>query len=157
LGRLYAAGDLGNRLAPEDERHESPSTKEVVMLGDRDAGVTLPVANLGVAKDFYENVLGLRHAGVDAPGGLLYRSGSTLVLVYESEFAGTNKATAATWGVGEELERIVEELKVRGVQFEHYDLPGTTREGDIHSMGAMKAAWFTDPDGNILALVNQEA
>jgi hypothetical protein len=71
-------------------------------------------------------------------------------VVYESEFAGTNKATSATWGVGDELETIVQTLKKAGVKFEHYDLPGLRREGDIHVAGEFRAAWFKDPDGNIL-------
>ncbi len=76
---------------------------------------------------------------------------STL-LVYKSQYAGTNKATAATWTVGSEIEYIVRKLKVKGVVFEHYNLPGMTRKGDIHVADGMKAAWFKDPDGNILSL-----
>ena len=45
-------------------------------------------------------------------------------------------------------------LKAKGVTFEHYDMPGMTREGDVHVGGKMKAAWFKDPDGNIHALVS---
>ena len=44
-------------------------------------------------------------------------------------------------------------LKGPGVAFEHYDLPQMTRQGDVHVAGAMKAAWFKDPDGNIFSLV----
>ena len=46
-------------------------------------------------------------------------------------------------------------LKGRGVAFEHYDMPGITRKGDVHLTGRSKAAWFKDPDGNILAIVGQ--
>jgi hypothetical protein len=74
--------------------------------------------------------------------------------VYKSQYAGTNKATAVTWTVGEELDDIVRALKGKGVRFEHYDLPGMTRKGDVHVAGEMKAAWFKDPDGNILSLVS---
>jgi hypothetical protein len=49
---------------------------------------------------------------------------------------------------------VVDELKQKGVLFEHYDLPGATLEGDVHVMGEMKAAWFKDPDGNILGLAS---
>jgi catechol 2,3-dioxygenase-like lactoylglutathione lyase family enzyme len=122
------------------------------MLGDHDAAVTLAVKDLGVARDFYERVVGLREANA-MPGGVLYKSGSTSVLVYESEYAGTNRATAASWNVGANLEREIEELRQNGVTFEHYDdLPGTTREGDVHSFGDFRSAWFKDPDGNILNL-----
>jgi hypothetical protein len=77
------------------------------------------------------------------------------VLVYPSEYAGTNLATAATWAVGEDFEATVQDLKAKGVTFEHYDdLPETTREGDVHLMGELKGVWLKDPDGNILSLVN---
>jgi hypothetical protein len=47
----------------------------------------------------------------------------------------------------------VQELKGKGVSFEHYDnLPGTTRKGDTYVAGGMKLAWFKDPAGNILGL-----
>jgi hypothetical protein len=45
-------------------------------------------------------------------------------------------------------------LKAQGVSFEHYEMPGTTLQGDIHVSGDMKAAWFKDPDGNILCVAN---
>ena len=48
----------------------------------------------------------------------------------------------------------IEALKGRGVDFEHYDFPETKLEGDVHVSGKMRAAWFKDPDGNILAIVN---
>jgi hypothetical protein len=76
--------------------------------------------------------------------------------VYPSEYAGSNMATAVTWGVGDDFEALVTELGEAGTTFEHYDLPDTTREGDIHLMGDMRAVWFKDPDGNILNLVNMQ-
>lgn len=58
--------------------------------------------------------------------------------------------------MGDDLKKEVEELKNKGIQFEHYtDMPDTKIEGDIHLMGEMKVAWFKDPDGNILSIVNQ--
>ena len=83
-----------------------------------------------------------------------YRSGSSTLMVYESQFAGTNRATAATWLVGSELESLIQSLKAKGVKFEHYDLPDTRREGDIHVSGKVRVAWFKDPDGNILSIAN---
>ncbi len=51
---------------------------------------------------------------------------------------------------------LVEGLRAKGVSFEHYDLPDTTRDGDIHELGGeMRGVWFKDPAGNIIALVNQ--
>jgi len=124
------------------------------MLGDKEAVATIAVKNVDAAKKFYEEKLRLKQEPTNEPGVLAYKSGGTKVLVYQSNFAGTNKATAATWVVGKaDVEREVQALKDRGVTFEHYDMPGMTLKGDIHVSGDMKAAWFKDPDGNILALV----
>jgi catechol 2,3-dioxygenase-like lactoylglutathione lyase family enzyme len=124
------------------------------MLGDHAAAATLAVSDLPRARDFYEQTLGL--ATIDAPpGSVLYRSGSSVLLVYESEYAGTNRATAASWAVGDDFDAIVDDLRAKGVTFEHYDdLPETTRDGDVHDMGGIKGVWFKDPDGNILSLIN---
>jgi catechol 2,3-dioxygenase-like lactoylglutathione lyase family enzyme len=128
------------------------------MLGDKPAAATLAVKDMDTARDFYENTLGLTEmeGGSDDPDAVMYRSGPSVVLVYKSSYAGTNQATAASWAVGDDFDAIVEGLRGKGVTFEHYDdLPGTTREGDVHMLGDFKAAWFKDPDGNILNLVNQ--
>ncbi len=85
---------------------------------------------------------------------VVYKSGKSTILVYVSSSAGTNKATAVTWVVGEDLENIVSAMKAKGVKFEHYDFPGTTRKGDVHVAGKTRNAWLKDPDGNILSIVN---
>jgi catechol-2,3-dioxygenase len=121
-----------------------------VMLKDIDATAILAVKDIGVAKDFYERVLGLEPAGSEHDGMILYKSGSSSVLVYESEHAGTNQANALAWSVGGDFDAIVEDLRTRGVIFEHYDLPGLRLQGDVHVAENFKAVWFKDPDGNIL-------
>jgi catechol 2,3-dioxygenase-like lactoylglutathione lyase family enzyme len=123
------------------------------MLGDKEAIPTIAVRNLETASKFYQGTLGLKPTPTQEQGVLGYKSGRANVIVYQSQFAGTNKATAVTWAV-DDLEAAVRELKGKGVRFEHYDLPGTSRQGDIHGSGKTKAAWFKDPDGNILALVS---
>ena len=125
------------------------------MLGNHDVGATLPVKDLAAARSFYEGTLGLTPSMDQSPEAVLYSSGRSVVLVYRSDYAGTNQATAATWAVGGELDSVMDDLRSRGVTFEHYDLPETTREGDVHVMGDTRGAWFKDPDGNIIALVNQ--
>jgi catechol 2,3-dioxygenase-like lactoylglutathione lyase family enzyme len=123
------------------------------MLADNDAVATIAVKDIKVAKQFYEGSVGLKPRASSQPEVLEYHSGSSRVLVYQSEFAGTNNATAVTWMV-DDTEEVVRTLKAKGVVFEHYDLPGLTRKGDVHVGGKMKAAWFKDPDGNILAVVS---
>ncbi len=80
---------------------------------------------------------------------LVFRSGKTLINVYRSQYAGTNQATALSWQV-QDLDAEMRELKSRGITFEHYDLPGLKREGDVHVAEGFRTAWFKDPDGNIL-------
>ena len=124
------------------------------MLNSKDALATIAVKSVTAARRFYGDVLGLTVE--DSPEKSVFglKSGATSILVYESEFAGTNKATTATWIVGKDLDAIVDTLKGRGVTFEHYDFPETTRKGDIHEAGNVRVAWLKDPDGNTLSLVN---
>lgn len=124
------------------------------MLGSHDAIATVAVRDLAAARRFYEEQIGLAVAH-DGDGHMVaYAAGAVTLFVYESRFAGTNRATAVTWPVGDALDALVGTLAGRGVRFEHYDLEGTTREGDVHVAGAMRTAWFADPDGNVHALVN---
>jgi len=124
------------------------------MLADRAVVATIAVKDLGAAKRFYEGVLGLKQVASEGTQAVTYASGGGKLLVYQSQFAGTNKATVATWFAGNDLRREVQTLKGKGVAFEHYDMPEMKREGDIHIGGPVEAAWFKDPDGNIHAIVN---
>jgi len=124
------------------------------MLADKVAMATIAVKDLAAARKFYEGTLHLQKSGPGDSEVSIYKSGSSTIIVYQSQYPGTNKATAATWSAGEELDSIVRDLKNAGVKFEHYDLPGSHRDGDIHVFGDFKAAWFKDPDGNILHVNN---
>ena len=129
--------------------------KEILnMLGDKDAVANIAVKNLETAKKFYEETLGLTQIGAEGQEVIVFRSGSSTIYVYKSQYAGTNQATAMTWVVGKDIEGVVRELKAKGVTFEHYNMPDVTREDDIHVAGNMKVAWFKDPDGNILNIIN---
>lgn len=124
------------------------------MPGDHDVGATLAVTDFDSARSFYEGTLGLKPL-MEFADSVLYKSGDTRLMVYRSDLAGTNQATAATRGVGDQLDSIVQDLKTKGVTFEHYDLPDTTRDGDVHEMGdGMRGVWFKDPSGNIISIVN---
>ena len=114
----------------------------------------LAVKDVTRARRFYEDTLGLEPLPTGVPDVIRYRAGGGIFVVYKSPYAGTNQATALTWSVGDELGKRVGQLKSKGVRFEQYDLPGTTREGDIHVSGEIRNAWFKDPDGNIHALSN---
>jgi len=125
------------------------------MLGEKTSSANVAVKDLEIAKNFYENILGLKKIKTFEEEVIVYNSGNSSIVVYRSEFAGTNKATCVTWAVGDDIEKIVSELKNKGVRFENYDIPNVTLNGDIHVDGSMKVAWFRDPDGNILNLINE--
>ena len=121
------------------------------MLGKADATPMIAVKDLDRARTFYEDTLGLKQVD-DFGEGFMLRSGATKVSVYRSEFAGTNKATALSFDV-DDVDSQVRVLKDKGVSFEHYDLQGLERQGDVYVAQGMKTAWFKDPDGNILSLM----
>jgi catechol 2,3-dioxygenase-like lactoylglutathione lyase family enzyme len=125
------------------------------MLASKDAMATIAVKDIEVAKKFYQETLGLQLLDSAQQGVLDFRSGNSQLVVYVSPYAGTNQATSATWCVGDDFDGLVQALQAKAVRFEHYDLPGLTRQGDVHVAGSYKGAWLKDPDGNILHLLNQ--
>jgi catechol 2,3-dioxygenase-like lactoylglutathione lyase family enzyme len=121
-----------------------------MIIADVDAQPTVAVKSLDRAKAFYGDVLGLKPVGPNMPTVQAYLAGRTVIIVYESQFAGTNQGTAITWPLGTGFDQALSELQENGVRFEHYDMPGMTLNGDVHEAGGMKLAWFKDPDGNII-------
>ncbi|WP_108461000.1 VOC family protein [Devosia naphthalenivorans] len=117
------------------------------MLKDKDSAAIVAVTDVAKARQFYEQTLGLQLIRGDEDV-LEFATGKTSLVVYVSDFAGTNKANAVVWGVGEEIEQIVADLAAKGVTFEHYE--GINLRGDIHHAGDFRMVWFKDPDGNIL-------
>ena len=121
------------------------------MLSELSPIATLPTADLARARGYYEETLGLKPQR-DGMGGVSYECGNGTVFVYESEYAGTNKATAVTFEVPmSSFDNEVGALRDKGVSFLTFDAEGVEWNDGVASMGdAMKAVWFTDPDGNIL-------
>lgn len=122
------------------------------MLKDKDSAAIVGVKDMARAKVFYGQTLGLEEAPGSSDNVALYTTGGTMLVVYPSEFAGTNKANAVVWGVGDEIETIVADLAGKGVTFERYDMDGATFKDGVHDAGGFRMAWFKDPDGNILHL-----
>jgi catechol 2,3-dioxygenase-like lactoylglutathione lyase family enzyme len=120
------------------------------MLKDHDSSAIVAVADLARARAFYGDVLGLELADEGKEEGVLvYRTGATRLVVYRSEYAGTNRANAVVWGVGDKLDAIVAALEAKGAAFEHYPDIGRL-EGNVHQAGGARLVWLKDPDGNIL-------
>jgi catechol 2,3-dioxygenase-like lactoylglutathione lyase family enzyme len=112
---------------------------------------TLPTADLSKARSFYEGTLGFAE-GREGVGGIGYECGDGMFFVYESEFAGTNKATAMNFNVPmSAFDAEISALREKGVTFLTFEAEGLEWNDGVASMGgAMKTVWFTDPDGNIL-------
>jgi catechol 2,3-dioxygenase-like lactoylglutathione lyase family enzyme len=122
------------------------------MLGTRNAVANLATKDLEKSRLFFKDTLGLEEVGREGDALVTFASGDSSIYVYRSDYAGTNKATALTWEV-DDIDAEVAALRDKGVSFEHYDMEGLERDGDVHVGDGMKIAWFKDPDGNILSLV----
>lgn len=125
------------------------------MLAHNDVVATIAVQDMDRARKFYEEKLGLEVEDEMGDELTAYKAGDTKVYVYHSDQAGEHGVTVATWAVNDHIEDLVRELRDNGVTFEHYDMPDTEVEGDIHVCCNVKAAWFKDPDGNILCMVQE--
>ncbi len=110
----------------------------------------IPVGDLERARVFYTDTLGLAAVDASEAGILLAVAGGARILLYESH-GGRPSHTVAGWEVPS-LEPAIAELKTRGVTFEDYDLPSLRTEYHIAWIGPERAAWFRDPDGNVLAI-----
>ena len=116
----------------------------------------IPVKDLARARQFDEDVVGLRPKEEKA-GGVVYEFGEhTACFMYPTPNAGTSKASQAFWQV-DDVEREVVELKRRGVKFEEYDMPEMKTVNGIATAGGAKAAWFKDSEGNTMALIEGAA
>lgn len=124
------------------------------MLKAHDSSAIVAVSDLDRARAFYSDTLGLELDGEGEEEAVLtYRTGATRLIVYRSDEAGTNRANAVVWGIGDEVDAIVADLKAKGVAFEHYPEIGHYEDG-VHHADGMKLVWLKDPDGNILHLNN---
>jgi len=121
------------------------------VLSDFPTYPTLPASDLARARRFYEETLGFT-VDMVTPAGVIYRAKDSMLFVFPSAFAGTNKATAAGFRV-DDLAATVAELKSRGVRFEEYDLPDFKTVGGIARNPVGSSAWFKDSEGNIIGLV----
>jgi catechol 2,3-dioxygenase-like lactoylglutathione lyase family enzyme len=121
-------------------------------------GAVVPVSDINLATGFYEDKLGLTAPGEDPDGGRTYQCGgeTTLHVFPSPDDAGRSHTTVAGWYV-DDLEAVVDELAGNGVSFERYDQPPVaTDEKGIAVLGSTRAAWFKDPDGNTLGLLQNE-
>jgi len=85
------------------------------MLGDKDVIATVAVKDLDVGRRFYEGVLGMKVVHAEGEEALTMQSGKASLIVYRSQYAGTNKATALNFRVGDAIGEIVSGLEKKGI------------------------------------------
>lgn len=122
------------------------------MLENYPVTTTIAVTDMGRAKKFYGETLGLKESGTQIPGGVMYEAGAgTKLFVYERPNPAKADHTLASFDV-DDIEKVMGELKAKGVVFEEYDFPGLKTVNGVAMMDGVKSAWFKDPEGHILAL-----
>jgi len=114
------------------------------------ATAVLPATDLVRARNYWREVLG-HEPIVSEDTGDLYDFGGTIVLIYETEFAGTAKNTALNL-ITENLDRDMTALRTHGVTFHEYDMPGLKTVDGVAEFAGIRGAWFSDSEGNIIAI-----
>lgn len=120
------------------------------MFENLTAMAVLPASDISRAREYWRDVLG-QEPIVSDEGGDVYDFSGTTVLIYETQFAGTAQNTALNL-VTDDLDRDMAELRSRGVTFHDYDMPGLKTVDGVAEFGGLRGAWFSDSEGNIIAI-----
>jgi catechol 2,3-dioxygenase-like lactoylglutathione lyase family enzyme len=121
------------------------------MLGSQLVTVMLPVKDMARARRFYEEGLGLKAGDLKPDGKFVYRCGGTELALFPRPDGTKAEHTAISFKVPD-IVKEVRALEARGVKFADYDLPGLKTVEHVCVLGSEKAAWFEDPEGNLLCL-----
>ena len=111
----------------------------------------LPVIDMVRARAFYERCLGLTPSGFKPDGKFLYQVGGSTLALFPKPAGTKAEHTAISFRVSDIAASVVE-LKKAGVAFESYDLPDFKTVDHVCVLGAEKAAWFKDTEGNFLCI-----
>jgi predicted enzyme related to lactoylglutathione lyase len=123
------------------------------MLADSKAFSGIGVNDFAQAKRFYEETLGLRSTVLDEEEGLmtLHLAGDRDTLLYQSPSFSPAGYTILNFEV-DDIDAAVDELSSRGVSFEQYDEFPQDDKGILREGGPL-IAWFKDPAGNVLSVL----
>jgi catechol 2,3-dioxygenase-like lactoylglutathione lyase family enzyme len=125
----------------------------MTVLSDRRVHATIPVNDLDAARRFYQGTLGFSEHTSNR-GAVLYQAGQgTLFAVTKSSGKASGSHTQMGFTV-DDIDAEVADLKRRGVVFEEYDVPGLKTVGSVAQTGPNRAAWFKDPEGNLIGLIS---
>jgi catechol 2,3-dioxygenase-like lactoylglutathione lyase family enzyme len=125
-------------------------------LTHRTVAMMMPVTDVDRARTFYTESLGLDYTGTNDEGSAMYAldGGSSLVLLPRPD-SRPSESTALSFEV-DDITTEIGDLERRGVVFEDYDEPELKTVDHVAVMGSEKAAWFKDPDGNVLCLHQED-
>lgn len=121
------------------------------MLSDASVTTMLPVRDIDRARGFYEGCLGFTPGGFKPDGKFVYSVGGTTLALFPKPEGTKADHTAISFRVTD-IAASIEELKRAGVVFEDYDFPGLKTVNHVCVLGAEKAAWFKDTEGNYLCI-----
>jgi catechol 2,3-dioxygenase-like lactoylglutathione lyase family enzyme len=121
------------------------------MLNDCAVTTMLPVKDMKRARAFYEGSLGLKPGGLKPDGKFVYAVGGATLALFPKPEGTKAEHTAISFRVAD-IGKSIQELKGKGVVFEDYDFPGFKTVNHVCVLGAEKAAWFKDTEGNYLCL-----
>jgi len=121
------------------------------MLPDSTVTTMLPVVDMTRAREFYEGRLGLIPGGFRPDGKFVYRVGGSVLALFPMTEGTKAEHTAISFQVADIMATIAA-LQRAGIVFEDYDLPDLKTVDHVCVLGAEKAAWFLDPEGNILCI-----
>ncbi len=125
------------------------------MFGSVQFHVTLPASDMARARAWYEETLGLRPVETDVFDGSWYETGGVRFLLYPSQVAGTNQATAASF-TPDDFDAAMALLRDRGVVFDEFDYDDfKTVNGVLELPDGRRGAWFKDSEGNILNILSE--
>ena len=123
------------------------------MLETNKAFSSFSVNDLQKAKHFYGETLGLKVK--ESAEGLELHPGQQSIFVYPKPNHEPATFTVLNFQVNN-IDTVVDDLKQKGVSFEHYEGEIRTDEKGIHRDGGPTIAWFKDPAGNILSVVESD-
>jgi catechol 2,3-dioxygenase-like lactoylglutathione lyase family enzyme len=122
------------------------------VLGDQPVFPILLSKDLARSRAFYHDTLGLEILRED-PDRVVFRcGGGTQLVVTESTVGTSDTQTQVAWRVSDVVATLAD-LRARGVRIEEYQAPDPVTVEGIADMSHSWAAWFIDPDRNVLAVV----